>query len=38
MENKDYVIDFAKGFLIGNAQTIVGHPLYYKNRIQVVSQ
>ena len=35
MENKDYVIDFAKGFLIGNAQTIVGHPFdTIKTRIQ----
>ena len=35
MENKNYVIDFIKGFLIGNAQTIVGHPFdTIKTRIQ----
>ena len=27
MTERDYIVDFAKGFLIGNAQTIVGHPL-----------
>ena len=35
MTEKDYIIDFAKGFLIGNAQTIVGHPFdTIKTRIQ----
>ena len=26
MSDKNYLIDFVKGFLVGNAQTIVGHP------------
>ena len=35
MSDKCYIIDFVKGFLIGNAQTVVGHPFdTIKTRIQ----